>query len=146
MTSFQAPVVVRKGIDEVARFLEQATFGPTRASIQGFNTTSNLPAAFAAWIKAQQTTVPLTSHRAMFRQRMNAQMETATHQGAVDHPCKKGARYRLAAFSPKDAYKYVDIETVGSKRIIRIDGFVRTVVQGPVFYSWDPSIKWPDGR
>jgi hypothetical protein len=136
LTSFDAPALVRAGPDEVARFLEQATFGPTRADINKFDV-SNLPQAFANWIKDQQKTVPLTSHRAMFRQLMNSRMETATYQGAVTHPCQKGTRYRRYAFSSKDRSKYVDISTVGNKRIISIDGFVRTVVNGPIvnFYG-----------
>jgi hypothetical protein len=125
--------------------LEQATFGPTRADINKFDV-SNLPQAFANWIKDQQKTVPLTSHRAMFRQRMNSRMETATHQGAVTHPCQKGTRYRRYAFSSKDRSKYVDISTVGNKRIISIDGFVRTVVNGPIVNFYDTSMAWPDGR
>jgi hypothetical protein len=106
----------------------------------------NLQQAFAAWIKDQQSKVPLTSHRAAFRQRMNSRMETATHVGAVTHPCQKGAVYRRYAFTSKDHGKYVDIETVGTKRIISVDGFVRTVVEGPVHQLWNPSFEWPDGR
>ena len=145
LTSFDAPALVRAGPDEVARFLEQATFGPTRADIDKFDF-SNLPQAFANWIKDQQKNVPLTSHRAMFRQRMNSKMETATHQGAVTHPCQKGTRYRRYAFTSHDTSKYVDISTVGNKRIISIDGFIRTVVNGPIVNFWDTSMAWPDGR
>ena len=145
LTTFATPTVTAK--NTVARFLEQATFGPTRADIGQFNLASNLPQAFAGWVKDQQSaTVPLTSHRAMFRERMNAKMETATFIGAVTHPCQKGSVYRAYAFSSKDAWKYMDIRTVGSKRIISIDGFVRTVVEGPIYSYWDPSIVWPDGR
>jgi hypothetical protein len=146
LTTFANPTssAVRK--NEIARFLEQATFGPTRTEIAKLNTTANLQQAFAAWIKDQQGTVPLTSHRAAFRQRLNARMETATHVGAVTHPCQKGAVYRRYAFTSKDYGKYVDIETVGTKRIISVDGFVRTVVEGPVFQFWNPSFEWPDGR
>ena len=145
LTTFSTPPTVSRNV--VARFLEQATFGPTRAAIAKLATASNLPQAFAGWIKDQQgTSVPLTSHRAMFRQRMNAKMETATHIGAVTHPCQKGSVYRRYAFSSKDAGKYMDIQTVGSKSVISVDGFVRTVVQGPVYQFWDPSVVWPDGR
>ncbi|KAI2490759.1 Protein of unknown function (DUF1501) [Fragilaria crotonensis] len=72
-------------------------------------------------------------------------METATRIGAVTHPCQKGTRYRRYAFSAKDYGKYMEIKTVGTKRIIKIDGFVRTVVQGPVYQYWNPSVVWPDG-
>jgi hypothetical protein len=145
LTSFDAPELFRNEIDEVARFLEQATFGPTRADIASFDDT-NLPQAFANWVQEQQVEIPITSHRAMFRRRLNARTDVATNQGAITHPCQKGTRYRRFAFSSKDYYKFVDITTVGTKRIISIDGFVRTVVEGPVVSFWDPSVVWQDGR
>jgi hypothetical protein len=145
LTTFFAPVMFRPGVDEVARFLEQATFGPTATEISTFRL-DNLPKAFAGWINNQMMNVPVTSHRALFRRKLNAKMETATHNGAVTHPCQKGTRYRLYAFSSKDYEKYLEIETVGKKRVLKIDGFVRTVVDGPISKSWDPSVTWPDGR
>jgi hypothetical protein len=60
LTSFDCTCILFvAGPDEVARFLEQATFGPTRADINKFDV-SNLPQAFANWIKDQQNNVPLT--------------------------------------------------------------------------------------
>jgi hypothetical protein len=132
-------------VDEVARFLEQASFGPKLSDFSKFNT-NNLPKSFAEWIKEQQEIIPLTSHRAMFRTRMNARMETATRNGAVTHPCQKGSIYRSFAFSIKDNQKYLSIKTVGNKRVITIDGFVRTVISGAVSNTWNPSATWPDGR
>ena len=146
LTTFAHPTTSAVRKNDIARFLEQATFGPTRADIKKLNATSNLPQAYAAWTKDQQVTVPITSHRAAFRQRMNSKMETATRIGAVTHPCQKGSRFRRYAFSSKDYGKYMDIKTVGTKRIIKVDGFVRTVVQGPIYKFWNPSVVWPDGR
>jgi hypothetical protein len=146
LTTFATPTSSSVRKNEIARFLEQATYGPTRTEVTKLNASANLQQAFAAWIKEQQSTVPLTSHRAAFRQRMNSKMETATRIGAVTHPCQKGSVFRNYAFSSKDNGKYMDIETVGTKRIIRIDGFVRTVVEGPVYRFWDPSVVWLDGR
>ena len=103
LTSFDTPPY--SASDETARFLEQATFGPTLADIASFDT-SNLQLSFANWIKAHQTTVPLTSHREYFRRRLNARFEVATPLGAVTHPsCQKGTRYRRFAFSAKDLDK-----------------------------------------
>jgi hypothetical protein len=146
LTTFATPTSSAVRRNEIARFLEQATFGPTRSEITKLNGTANLQQAFAAWIKEHQSKVPLTSHRATFRQRVNAKMETATHVGAVTHPCQKGSVYRRYAFSSKDLGKYMDIETVGTKRIIKVDGFVRTVVEGSIYQFWNPSVVWPDGR
>lgn len=145
LTSFDNPQHFLGQIDEIARFLEQTTFGPTRAAINTFDA-SDLPAAFAKWVFNQQTTVPITSHRAIFRQHLNARMEVATPQGAVTHPCQAGTRYRRFSFSLKDDEKYLDITTVGTKRVLRVDGFVRTVVEGPIVSIWDPTVVFQDGR
>jgi hypothetical protein len=146
LTSFHPPELFRdNGVDEVARFLEQTTFGITNSDISKFDTT-NLQFAFANWIKDQQESVPATSHRAFFRLRTNSRMETATRSGAVTHPCHKGSTYRRYSFSAKDSQKYVSILTVGSKKILKIDGFVRTVVEGPISNTRNSSVTWPDGR
>jgi hypothetical protein len=122
--------------DSVARFLEQATFGPTRADIQSLDDgSSSLRSAYAEWIRNQQQSVSLTSHREYFRRRLNARYPVATQLGAVTHPCQKGTRYRRFSFSAKDSDKILVIETSAVnpiKKILSIDGFVRTVVDGPV--------------
>jgi hypothetical protein len=145
LTTFESSQLNYTKSDEVARFLEQATFGATSADIESMNTT-NLARSFASWIENQQKEVPITSHRAFFRQHMNDRMEVATPQGAVTHPCQKGTRYRRFAFSSLDQTKFLNITTVGTKKILRIDGFVRTVVEGPIYWFWSPSVVWPDGR
>jgi hypothetical protein len=63
LTSFKTPPYSTN--DEIARFLEQATFGPTLDDIEKFDT-SNLQLSFANWVKAQQTIEPMTSHREYF--------------------------------------------------------------------------------
>jgi hypothetical protein len=145
LTSFDAPQQFQGSIDKIARFLEQTTFGPTRAALKSFDTT-NLPNAFANWVRDQQTTVPVSSHRAFFRRHLNARMEFATPQGAVTHPCQAGTRYRRFAFSAKDDQKYLDITTVGTKKILSVDGFVRTVVEGSITSIWDTTVVYQDGR
>jgi hypothetical protein len=146
LTSFYPPETFRNdGMDDIARFLEQATFGAPRADFADFNA-AKLPQSFANWIKAQQEGVPLTSHRAFFRKRTNARMETATRNAAVTHPCKKGTTYRRYAFSMKDNYKYVTLTTKGAKVIMKVDGFVRTVVDGPISRLFFKDVIWPDGR
>jgi hypothetical protein len=144
VTSFSPPEVFRNdGRDEIARFLEQAAFGISQSEVSYFDS-NNLLGSFGKWIKEQQDVVPTTSHRAYFRMRSNARMETATLNGPVTHPCQKGTTYRRFAFSMKDSNKYLEIKTVGSKKILRMDGFVRTVVEGDIA-TWYNQI-WPDGR
>jgi hypothetical protein len=143
LTSFNMPPYSTK--DEIARFLEQATFGQTLADIATFdNNSSNLQLAFANWIKTQQTTVPLTSHRAYYRRRMNARYEFASVVGAVTHPCQKGTRYRRFLFAFKDYGKVVTLQTVGNFTNVIMDGFVRTVASGRVTVSG--RVPLPDGK
>lgn len=143
LTSFSAPSYSSNDI--AARFLEQATFGPTLADISTLDET-NLPLAFAKWIKNQQSsTVPFTSHREYYRRRMNARFEVATPVGAVTHPCQVDTRYRRFAFSVKDSEKIMTIETAGTKKLVSVDGFVRTVVDGPIV-SVDGDVVLEDGR
>jgi hypothetical protein len=131
--------------DEIARFLEQATFGQTLADIATFTTISNLQLAFANRIKTQQTTVPLTSHRAYYRRRMNARYEFASVVGAVTHPCQKGTRYRRFLFAFKDYGKVVTLQTIGNFTNVIMDGFVRTVASGRVVAS-SGRVPLPDGK
>jgi hypothetical protein len=89
----------------------------------------------------------MTSHRQFYRERLNARQEVATPQGAVTHPCQAGARYRRFAFSMKDTWnKKVEIVSSGTKRIVKVDGFIRTVVDGPVHWDRDMAVTFEDGE
>lgn len=155
LTSFDKPSYTTD--DTIARFLEQTTFGPTQIEIAGLSNGSgrrvlkegadsnSLEAAFANWVKDHQTTVPMSSHREFYRTRMNARFEFATLLGAVTHPCQKNTRYRRFALSHKDKFKVLTIDTVGSKTLLILDGFVRTIVNGPVV-STDGKDTFEDGK
>jgi hypothetical protein len=130
ITTFKPPSYTVS--DQVARFLEQATLGPTLKDISLFTSSSILQLSFANWVKTQQTSVPLTSHREYYRRRVNSRFEYATPMAAVAHPCQAGARYRRVAFASKDLYKILTIQTVGSYTKLIVDGIARTVVKGPV--------------
>jgi len=54
---------------EAARFLEQATFGPTRAAINSL--VSSGGDKYKMWIKDQVENVPMSSHREYYRRRAN---------------------------------------------------------------------------
>ena len=49
--------------DELARFLEQATFGTTREALKGFNSTSDTMESIAGWIHDQIYRQKATLHR-----------------------------------------------------------------------------------
>ena len=142
LTSFKRPPYSTK--DEIARFLEQATFGPTLDDIEKFDT-SNLQLSFANWVKAQQTMEPLTSHREYYRRRMNARYEFASAVGSVTHPCQQGTRYRRFLFASKDYGKIVTLKKAGNVTNVYLDGFLRSSIAGTVT-SVSGSVPFPDGR
>jgi hypothetical protein len=109
--------------DKIARFLEQATFGPK------LNDISSFPASFAQWIQAQQA-LPMTSHRRIFRERLNHRFTGPNLQGIPTSACAAGTRYRKYAFSDKDQGLAVEIKTdsLNQRKIFLIAGQRRTVV------------------
>ncbi len=118
-----------------ARFLEQTTFGPRLEEIQAFGKNVSIE-AFAHWIQ-QQSALPLTSHRAEFRKRVNHRYppDGNTLVGRVTHPCHAGTRYRRAAFSDKDQGEMLEIQTLSSsQKGLLVDGKLRTVVNVTTLY------------
>lgn len=118
LVSFQHSIPV---LDRVARFLEQATFGPTRAEIDSF------PDSFADWIKSQQE-IPPTLHRAVYREHLNHRSVMPSHMGIPTHPCEEGTRYRRYAFSDKDRESVVEVRTDANRKILLVDGQARSVL------------------
>lgn len=58
---------------EAARFLEQATFGPTRSTIDDLVTSSlSQEEKYKMWVRNQVENVPMSSHREMYRRNANA--------------------------------------------------------------------------
>ena len=110
--------------DKVARFLEQATFGPTLDEIDAF------PDSPADWVKEQQDKVPATLHREFYRARLNGRMHLPSFMGLPTQPCDNGARYRRFAFVDWDMYQKLEIRTDGvtKRKVLYRDGQARTVV------------------
>jgi hypothetical protein len=115
--------------DQIARFLEQATFGPTRKTIDEFP-------GYVAWI-TEQIALPYTSHRRFYRSRLNHRKTTTGSQGVATHPCKKGTRYRKYAFTHKDRNAFLEIRTdpVTSRKVLLRDGQARTVLPYTELYQ-----------
>jgi hypothetical protein len=116
--------------ETAARFLEQTTFGPRLEEIQSFGKNVSIE-ALAHWIQ-QQEALPITSHRAEFRKRVNHRYPANgnTLVGRVTHPCQAGTRYRKAALSDKDQGSMLEIRTSSSssQKVLLVDGKIRTVV------------------
>jgi len=149
LTTFTSSDVNRKPIDELFRFYEQASFGPTPDELIYYSNdldSSIVKLYIHNWIDVQMLEAPATSHREIFRRRMNARMEVDTRQAAVTHPCQKGTKYRKFAVSVRDIGKRMKVTSIGTKKVLSIEGFVRTVVEGPMHWVWDKSYPWPDDR
>lgn len=120
LTSFTHTI---KPMDRVARFLEQATFGPTLAEIDAFP-------GVVQWLKEQIVVVPATSHRAFFREHVNDHLETATRVGLATQPCQANTRYRKWAFEKKDFPSFIQLKPSPSGKVyVMVDGYARTVAR-----------------
>jgi len=82
-----------------ARFLEQATFGPTLDEINDLTASGN---GFEAWVEAQLA-LPASSHREFYRRRTNPKYEMPYRVGAVGpRPCELYSRWRKYAITSRD--------------------------------------------
>ena len=76
-------------IDEVARFLETATFGITQDQLDVFDaSTNNLQKDIIDWVSDQMntTTTPITSHREFWRKGLNGRVSLPKEN---DCPCNR---------------------------------------------------------
>ncbi len=132
----------RDRVDKTARFLEQATFGPKIDEIRSVGTD------FVSWIR-NQVAVPVTSHRAIYREFLNHRYPHTSYQGRVTHPCETGTRYRKYAFTDKDWQAEVEIRTVsGTQKSFWVKNQFRTVVNAQSIHigSVQDHLRLPDGK
>jgi hypothetical protein len=127
----------RPAVDVVARFLEQTTFGTTRADLESMRLQSNgyrnLPRAFANWLREQIYDVSKTSHREYWRRHMASRQIYGGHEGAPTHPCQAKSQWRRASFTEKDSYKIVQTRDTNGRFPLYVDGKLRTVVDRSFF-------------
>jgi hypothetical protein len=131
--------------DEVARFLEQATFGQKMSEVQQLTSGGDLFPNIVSWIQKQQNDVPMTSHREFYRKRLNARQEAPQAFGAVTHPCEIGTRFRRFAFSAKDEAYSVQVITLNDKKVLKVNSAIRTVVDGSLNSADSLKTPVPDG-
>jgi len=129
---------------QVARFLEQATFGPTLDDITGFNYDGDLLTNMAWWVQSQMDpwSVSPTYHREFFRARVDAGMweDRITQTEKPRHPCRPSARWRRHAFTYSDRQEYINVTTLpdDGRLLISINGMPRTIVDSiQVDTDWD---------
>lgn len=128
--------------DEVARFLEQATFGPTRETIR------SIPDTFEEWIKDQQEEIQMSSHRQFFRERATQRSSVPSARGISTHPCKAGSRYRKYALTDRDNQQDVTFYTdpVTGRKLVIVDDQARTVLDTTSPLVGSDGTLVPDGQ
>jgi hypothetical protein len=97
--------------EEVARFLEQTTFGVTKADMEFFNTESlDAGTEFPAWVADQITNKEATAHRAYFRSRANGRATRAEDEvvANADKPCNLHSRWKKYAFGWEEARAWTE--------------------------------------
>jgi hypothetical protein len=115
--------------EEVARFLEQATFGPTRDLLNNWVSTQS----FDDWIKAEIDSDVITEHRQYFRARANARATLLkdSKTAVADKPCGANSRWRHYAFGwEEDKYdQQITVTVVNADTfLVSVDGVPRTEV------------------
>jgi hypothetical protein len=125
--------------DEIARFLEQTTFGTEPGELaemeQKATEKTDLMHLFSEWVYDQIYNVTATSHRAFFRQYANSPFFRPGKEGGQKRPCQLGARWRWYSFTRNDLREQLTVEKVGSRFLLSVNGVRRTMVGNLVFES-----------
>ena len=127
ITSHEVPIEnTLTPLHKASRFLTQATFGPTRATLQSVDATTG--AGVTQWIHHQMA-LPPTLHREYFRRRANPRLFMARPIGSIRSACTAGSRWHRFAFSRNDEGKTLQVVAKeGSGAALYIDGELRTEV------------------
>ena len=129
--------------EEVSRFFQQATFGPTKHMIDSWNYSQDLQSGMKDWVSSQmnETKTPITSHREYFRQRMDGQafFQARSRYYGPKFPCDEFSRWRDYTFDRNDWGKIFYVSGAGGGLLL-ISEYVnnqykpRTVVSE---WKWD---------
>ena len=123
--------------EELSRFLTQASFGPTRATLAnlsaaaaalggGSGGATATRAAAGAWVAAHVHGVPASLHRAHYRARANPRTPQAVVVGATRGACEVGSRWHRHAFTRADTGKTIDVAYVDGVYTLTVDSVART--------------------
>jgi len=119
-----------------ARFLIQATFGPTHRDLESLHGKS-----YVQWIQ-EQMALPVASHRAHYRKRVNPQPRGTSQEqealGSFRSPCDVGARWVDHVFVKRDSGKRVRVE---AGKIYVDDVFRSDVQMDSTLLEWDGWIR-----
>ena len=114
--------------DEIARFLEQSTFGTTLDDLNSFDANVPTDNAIGNWIKDQMENKDISLHRSWFRTRIAHHFSYSQSIARPYHFCEKNTRYRSYAFSSKDNNRMIFVTEMGTKFLLSIGNEVRTLV------------------
>ena len=143
----------------VARFLQQTTFGPTKAEIDSLTEVDDLDLdlSFAKWMQNQIYNVEMTSHREFWRKRIRQRLEVARPIGRPSHPCERSSRWRDVAFTELDVGKIVTMKPLVASAhgdggqvgnipyVLYVDGHLRTVVDSFQFVDYGYNVDLSHG-
>merc|ERR1712157_448691 len=104
--------------NELARFLDQATFGVTKADLQVLDNSLPTDVAIAKWVDTQINNVEITSHRAWFRKYAIHHFPQATEVMRPRNVCEINNKWRKYAFSSNDKDKEVLLQRKKQKATI----------------------------
>ncbi|KAL7561162.1 hypothetical protein ACA910_011983 [Epithemia clementina (nom. ined.)] len=158
--------------DEMARFLEQTTFGTTRAELQplvqqqqhlsqisgdggGAKDTTTTTTVMAQWLWSQMNDIRPTLHRVVWRRYANSRFEQSSPTGRVTRACQAQAAYRSFALTETHHDKLLQWERRGGGGaessfllVLRLDQVVLTVLSNnhndPVTVVNEPEVVFPD--
>lgn len=103
--------------EEVSRFFQQTTFGPTKHMITSWNYAQDLQTGMKNWVSSQmdESQTPVTSHREFFRKRMDGQafFQARTKYYGPKFPCDEFSRWREYAFDRNDWGKQFYVSGAG---------------------------------
>ena len=117
---------------EAARFLEQATFGPTQSDIDSLTSPGNGGTLnFTAWVRSQ-ISVPVTSLRESYRRSTNARYEYAAYPAGAGpaSACETASHWRTFALTRRDGIrssqtkesKYLSVEIRNGRYVWMVEG------------------------
>jgi len=149
--------------EQVSRFYQQTTFGPTKQMIDSWNYNApTVGSEMANWVKSQmdETQTPSTLHRSYYRKHLDrtAVFEGGSPDGQLRwndhyhprHPCSQYARWREYSFTVDDYYQPVVATPYGAQWLLSVRGVPRTLVsqwkndlghnigQGQFLVCWHP--------
>eukprot|EP00931_Biecheleriopsis_adriatica_P065147 TRINITY_DN39780_c0_g1_i1.p1 TRINITY_DN39780_c0_g1~~TRINITY_DN39780_c0_g1_i1.p1 ORF type:complete len:1646 (-),score=248.85 TRINITY_DN39780_c0_g1_i1:346-5283(-) len=119
--------LTHKDESSLARFLITSTFGPTRAELDALSESTA-----EEWLSTQFS-LPATSHRAYFRERVNPHANASCQEIYGERQlCAKGSRWVSHTFTVADVGRRFNLNSTGA---LFIDGELRTEISNSTNFT-----------